>query len=425
MAEQTRAGSRATRTRSTARTATEGTPAPRRRPKNRKAQIAAVAAEAFSERGYHGVGIDEIAAAVGISGPALYRHFPNKYALFRDAALSLGTTLGTAVAEADAASPSSADPGERLDGLLLAAIRTTVECRRTAGLYRWESRYLTAEDRDAVRREIWGVNRRIGAALAVLRPGLPEPDNVILSAAMLSVVGSITAHRAPLANRRIERLLLEACRSVARVRPATTDRPHDEPARVPGLAVANKREVLLHEAILLFYARGYHDVSIEEIGAAAGINASGVYRHFASKADLLAAAFHRAADRLAVAVNGTLADSTTPAEALCSLTRVYVQLSFARSELMVVYFTEIGNLPDAHRTDLRNIQRLNVEEWARLLGEVRPALSAVECRFLVHAALNLVLDVGRLLHFDATPANETRVQQLMLATLLGDPAADA
>ncbi len=242
---------------------------------------------------------------------------------------------------------------------------------------------------------------------------------------MLSVVGSITAHRAPLANRRIERLLLEACRSVARVRPATTDRSHDEPARVPGLAVANKREVLLHEAILLFYARGYHDVSIEEIGAAAGINASGVYRHFASKADLLAAAFHRAADRLAVAVNGTLADSTTPAEALCSLTRVYVQLSFARSELMVVYFTEIGNLPDAHRTDLRNIQRLNVEEWARLLGEVRPALSAVECRFLVHAALNLVLDVGRLLHFDATPANETRVQQLMLATLLGDPAADA
>ncbi|WP_010594937.1 TetR/AcrR family transcriptional regulator, partial [Rhodococcus sp. P14] len=197
MAEQTRAGSRATRTRSTARTATEGAPAPRRRPKNRKAQIAAVAAEAFSERGYHGVGIDEIAAAVGISGPALYRHFPNKYALFRDAALSLGTTLGTAVAEADAASPSSADPGERLDGLLLAAIRTTVECRRTAGLYRWESRYLTAEDRDAVRREIWGVNRRIGAALAALRPGLPEPDNVILSAAMLSVVGSITAHRAP------------------------------------------------------------------------------------------------------------------------------------------------------------------------------------------------------------------------------------
>ena len=108
-----------------------------------------------------------------------------------------------------------------------------------------------------------------------------------------------------------------------------------------------------------------------------------------------------------------------------STSRLYVQLSFARSELMVVYFTEIGNLPDAHRTDLRNIQRLNVEEWARLLGEVRPALSAVECRFLVHAALNLVLDVGRLLHFDATPANETRVQQLMLATLLGDPAADA
>ena len=49
----------------------------------------------------------------------------------------------------------------------------------------------------------------------------------------------------------------------------------------------------------------------------------------------------------------------------------------------------------------------------------------------VRVSRGAVLDVGRLLHFDATPANETRVQQLMLATLLGDtalladPAADA
>ncbi|PND49718.1 MULTISPECIES: TetR/AcrR family transcriptional regulator [Rhodococcus] len=420
MAEQTRTGSRGTRTRSTARTSTEAAPAPRRRPKNRKAQIAAVAAEAFSERGYHGVGIDEIAAAVGISGPALYRHFPNKYALFRDAALSLGTTLGTAVAEAD--EDAVDDPAEWLDRLLLAAIRTTVECRRTAGLYRWENRYLTAEDRSEVRSVIWGVNRRVGAALAALRPDLPEPDNVLLSAAMLSVVGSITAHRAPLSNRRIERLLLDACRSVAAVRLEAAGPSRAAALRTPGLAVANKREVLLHEAILLFHARGYHDVSIEEIGAAAGINASGVYRHFASKSDLLAAAFHRAADRLSVAVNTALADSTSPAEALRALTDVYVRLSFAQSELMSVYFTEIGSLPAAHRTDLRNIQRLNVEEWARLLADVRPGLSAVECRFLVHAALNLVLDIGRLMHFEPTPSNESRVQQLMLVTLLGNSA---
>lgn len=240
---------------------------------------------------------------------------------------------------------------------------------------------------------------------------------------MLSVIGSITTHRAPLSNRRLQQLLLEACRAVA----ATELVPDvGEPAQLPerrGLPVANKREVLLHEAVLLFDARGYHEVSIEEIGAAAGINASGVYRHFPSKADLLAAAFHRAGDRVAMIVGEALAESTTPAQALDVLTDVYVRLSFEHSELMSVYFAEVGNLPAHHRSDLRNIQRLNIEEWARLVGELRPELSAVECRFLVHGALNLVLDTGSLLRFLPTESRQRRMQQLMLAVLLGEAGA--
>ncbi len=97
-----------------------------------------------------------------------------------------------------------------------------------------------------------------------------------------------------------------------------------------------------------------------------------------------------------------------------------MRLSFAQSELMSVYFAEIGSLPAPERTSLRNTQRLNVEEWALLLGEARPDLSVAECHFLVHAALSLVLDVGRVMHFESTAANEARVRQLMLATLFGE-----
>ena len=395
-------------------------PAPRRRPKNRKAQIAAVAAEAFSERGYHGVSVDEIAAAVGISGPALYRHFPNKYALFLHAVTALTEALQAAVAEPDPDSDTAElDPQATLDRQLLATIRTSIDNRRTGGLYRWDRRYLTDEDRATIGRMMTDINSRIGSSIASVRPGLTKADYVLLSSAVLSVIGSITAHRTPLATRRLEQLLLGACHAVIGTELAPDEPPVDEPARAPGLAVANRREVLLREAVLLFDAHGYHEVSIEEIGAAAGINASGVYRHFASKADLLAAAFHRAADRLAVAVGSALAESTTPSEGIDALTGVYVRLAFERGELMSVYFSEIGNLPDSHRTDLRNVQRLHVDEWARLVGDLRPELSAVECRFLVHAALNLVLDTGRLMRFDPAPSNLTRVQQLMRAVLLG------
>ncbi|WP_420880368.1 TetR/AcrR family transcriptional regulator [Rhodococcus sp. (in: high G+C Gram-positive bacteria)] len=390
----------------------------RRRPKNRKAQIAAVAAEAFTERGYHGVSIDEIASTVGISGPALYRHFPNKYALFSQAATELAAALERAVAQ-DEADQDVTDPVERLDHQILAAIRTTVANRRTAGLYRWESRYLEPPDRASVLGAIEAVNRRIGATLEEIRPDISHRDSVQICVAILGAVGSITVHRAALPVRRLERLLLDACRSIARTDLPAESQPADTHARNSGIPLSNKREVVLNEAILLFHAHGYHEVSIEEIGQAAGINASGVYRHFASKSDLLAAAFHRAAERLAVAVSTALGDSSTPQQALESLVEVYVRLSFAQSELMSVYFAEIGSLPAPQRTDLRNTQRLNVEEWARLLGEARPDLSVPECRFLVHAALSLVLDVGRVMHFEPTAANEARVQELMLATLFG------
>lgn len=45
---------------------------------SRHAEILETAARLFRERGFHGVGVDEIGKQVGISGPALYRHFGGK-----------------------------------------------------------------------------------------------------------------------------------------------------------------------------------------------------------------------------------------------------------------------------------------------------------------------------------------------------------
>ncbi|MBE9374830.1 TetR/AcrR family transcriptional regulator [Saccharopolyspora sp. HNM0983] len=50
----------------------------------RREQILSAAAGKFARHGFHGVGIDDIGAAVGISGPALYRHFRNKDAMLAE-----------------------------------------------------------------------------------------------------------------------------------------------------------------------------------------------------------------------------------------------------------------------------------------------------------------------------------------------------
>ncbi|MFL6073666.1 MAG: TetR/AcrR family transcriptional regulator [Mycobacteriales bacterium] len=64
-----------------------------KRPKSRKADILDAAVRLFAVRGYHGVGIDDIGAAVGISGPAVYHHFASKDALLVDALLGCSMLL--------------------------------------------------------------------------------------------------------------------------------------------------------------------------------------------------------------------------------------------------------------------------------------------------------------------------------------------
>ena len=64
-----------------------GSPTPRRR------QILDAAAELFARSGFRGVAIDDIGAAVGISGPALYRHFPRKEAILGELLVGISEEL--------------------------------------------------------------------------------------------------------------------------------------------------------------------------------------------------------------------------------------------------------------------------------------------------------------------------------------------
>lgn len=62
-------------------------------PPTRRQQIIAAAAELFARHGFHGVGINDIGAAVGISGPALYRHFRSKDAVLGEMLTSISELL--------------------------------------------------------------------------------------------------------------------------------------------------------------------------------------------------------------------------------------------------------------------------------------------------------------------------------------------
>ncbi|BCJ70404.1 TetR/AcrR family transcriptional regulator [Polymorphospora rubra] len=385
-------------------------PVATKRPKDRKDRIALAGAELFCERGYHGVSVDEIAAVVGISGPAVYRHFPNKYAILVHATRDVVGALLAATAESHATTPEGV-----LDELLAALAVVAVSKRRVAGLYQWEGRYLTPEHRREFAATLATLVGRLAGPLRELRSDLTAGQAELLVNAALSAFGSVSTHRAAATG--TEQLLTRVAWTLLRA-----DAPQLPPQRraTPGTAPvrpASRRELLLGEAIRLFHRHGYHAVAVEDIGRAAGMQASSVYRYFPSKADLLAAAYYRASDRLTGATTAAIAEASDPADALRRVVQAYVAYAFGQSDLVAVYLAENNNLPDEDRHQLRGAQRSHVEEWVRLVGTVRPDLPVADARVLVHAVLNVITDIGRLGRFDRTSGYDAQTARLALAVL--------
>jgi AcrR family transcriptional regulator len=60
---------------------------------SRREQILRAAAQLFAERGSRAVGVDDVGAAVGVTGPAIYRHFASKDAMLAEMLLRISEHL--------------------------------------------------------------------------------------------------------------------------------------------------------------------------------------------------------------------------------------------------------------------------------------------------------------------------------------------
>ncbi|MCE6998041.1 TetR/AcrR family transcriptional regulator [Saccharothrix sp. S26] len=160
----------------------------------RRDQILAAAAELFARHGFHGVGIDDIGAAVGISGPALYRHFRSKDAMLGEMLTSISERLLDGGLNRVAA---SGEPGQALRELIRWHVDfalddpalITVQIRNLANLTDPDRRRVRALQRRYV--EVW---------VETIRKTSPEVDEPTARAAAHAVFGLInsTPHSAHL-----------------------------------------------------------------------------------------------------------------------------------------------------------------------------------------------------------------------------------
>ncbi|MGW0035305.1 TetR/AcrR family transcriptional regulator [Gordonia sp. NPDC003376] len=90
--------------------------------RTRRDEILDAAADLFAERGYAGVGVDDIGAAVGITGPSVYKHFSSKLAILLGIGQRSGTRLEAGVMAAYAAIPAEAGGPEAEDAAAVLAL---------------------------------------------------------------------------------------------------------------------------------------------------------------------------------------------------------------------------------------------------------------------------------------------------------------
>lgn len=157
----------------------------------------------------------------------------------------------------------------------------------------------------------------------------------------------------------------------------------------PGARPASRREQLLAEAARLFATRGFRGVGIDDIGAAAGISGPGIYRHFGSKEEILAALLVGISQHLhdgGVALAGRFRGRSL----LDELVAFHLDFSLSEPDLIVLQDRDLDSLePDSRRT-VRRLQRAYVTIWADAVREVRADVDGREAELRAQACFGLL-----------------------------------
>ena len=179
----------------------------------------------------------------------------------------------------------------------------------------------------------------------------------------------------------------------------------------------SRRDEILEIAVGLFASRGYHGVSMDDIGSAAGVTGPALYHHFAGKEAMLVAALIPVSEGLLHGGRERVARHPGDARAaLADLIDFHVEFALEHPAVIALHLHELDRLPEEPRRQIRRLQRLYVEEWVSVLATLRPGLEPAEARVLAHAAFGLM---------NSTPFLGGEVDRRRRAALLRDAAAFA
>ncbi|GAA2417692.1 TetR/AcrR family transcriptional regulator [Actinomadura vinacea] len=174
-------------------------------------------------------------------------------------------------------------------------------------------------------------------------------------------------------------------------------------------APANPRRAeILGAAAELFARRGFHGVSIGDLGRAVGLTGPALYRHFRGKEAVLAEMLLDISRRL-LDEGVRRAAAPDPDQALDSLIQWHIAFALDNPALITVHGRELDNVPETQRHQVRRLQRAYVEEWVGVLRRLRPGDPLPRTRAAVHACFGLL---------NSTPHSASDLDREAMAGLL-------
>lgn len=162
------------------------------------------------------------------------------------------------------------------------------------------------------------------------------------------------------------------------------------PATLRSQAKENRRQALLSSAAALFAVDGFNRVSLEDLGAAAGVSGPAVYRHFAGKQAVLGALLLSVSQELLDGGRRVVADSDGAVVALHRLVEFHVDFALSNPDVIRVQDQDFSNLADEDQAEVRTLQRNYVELWVEVLAGLHPTTEDAELRMRAHATFGLI-----------------------------------
>ncbi len=379
----------------------------------RKLQLSQAAARLFTERGYHNVSMDDVASAVGLTGPALYRHFRKKYDILAQA---ISEQLAAVEAVAAAAVEADLDPEQRTAKFLSELADLVLE-REEVLLWKRERNQLSDSEQEQFRLKLQHVLRLTVQALGL---GDDQEAGGVAELRAWSVLGlyaSVGTARKRMDDTAAKRILLAMADAVLQCElngAITTSAPPAPIQRRP----PGRRERILATATRLFHAQSYHAVGIEEIAAESDTAIATFYQYFSGKAELLQAVLNRGAEGLHYVTNHRLPTATTPDEAVDVIACTLIELALGPHQpIMAILAADLVYLPEQAQDAIRVSEREYIEEWVAAIQAVRPDVSVPHARLLAQASIGMVTDITQTLSMRNRAGIASELHRLVGAVL--------